>query len=332
MSNSIQPGDPLIPTKSKKLIEPKPVDKTTAAGLEQIQSISKRSNIAHATKQYDMYKLYDPSLKKHSKNFENLFKTLTDRTRNEILNQLKDEDFCEVSNRFGSKATGTRCIRSSHIGEASGIPNKVHANHVKLLDSSPSVICSQAPKHDMEEAFWTQVILHSSLIVDLTNDKDRDVHGVHEYFPEELIGLLLSSVRLEVESTDPRLGEVKYKAMLEGKEPKEIERLHFTKWPDSGVISIDQLERLLDRIEEKQAKSPHENLWIHCRAGVGRTGTVTVALAIRQLHREGAINSDNYLDAINELILKGRTQRDAFFVQSKEQYQLLLQFAEKLLG
>jgi protein tyrosine phosphatase len=332
MSNSIQPGDRFIPSQPKKMSENKPLDKTSSAGLEQIQSFAKRSKLTQTPKQYDNYKLYNPSSVKHSSNFDNLFKTLTDRTRNELLNQFKDEDFCEVSNRFPPKATGTRCIRNSHIGEASGRPNKVHANHVKLLDLSPSVICSQAPKPDMEEAFWTQVILHSSLIVDLTNDKDRDFHGVHDYFPEEPIGRLLGSVRLEVESTDLKLGEVKYKAMLEGNETKEVERLHFAKWPDAGVISVEALENLLNRIEEKQAKSPLESLWIHCRAGVGRTGTVTVALAIRQLHREGAITSDNYLDVINELILKGRAQRDVFFVQSKDQYQLLLKYAEKLLG
>lgn len=331
MATPIKPGDHSF-SSQPKIKAHEPLNKITGAAMGPIESSSKRSKLEQENKNYDMYNLYDPSLKKHSDNFESLFKSLTERTRNEILNQFSDEDFCEVGNRFPSKATGTRCIRKTHIGESSEVPNRVHANHVKLIDECQSIICSQAPTRDMEEAFWVQIIHHSSLVVDLTNDRDKNMHGVHEYFPDEQMGLLLGSVHVDVESTDPKLGEVKYRAGLRGKGTKEVERLHFSDWPDTGVINLEKLEKLLDRIEKKQAKSPKESLWIHCRAGVGRTGTVTVALALRHLHRAGSLKSENYLDVINDLILKGRAQRDVFFVQSKEQYQLLLQYAEKLLG
>lgn len=324
MASPIKPGDFSYSLKPKKEVN-RPLHKITGTGLGPIEAANQRARLLKGAINYAPYQ--NPS-----KNFADLFESLTYRTTTEILNKFKDGDFCEVSNRFSPNDIGTRCVRSTHIGESEEVPNRVHANYVKLIDECPSLICSQAPTHEMEESFWLQIVQHSSLVVDLTNENDKNINEVHEYFPDELMGLLLGSVSVDVVSTDPELGEAKYQVFLQGRPAKEVERLHFADWPEKGVITLDQLDKLLDRIEKKQAQSPKERLWIHCCAGVGRTGTIAVALALRYLHRQGDLNSENYQHQIDELVLKGRAQRDVFFVQSKEQYQLLIQYAEKLLG
>lgn len=334
MASPIKPGD-------RSILQPKhehadqSIEPPISAVMEAIDAVGKfsvRSNPVNEKmrEKYQGYNLFDPSATQHSKNFEELYNALRDKTKIDIVYHQKPEDFCEVSNRFGANSVGTRCIRSTHIGESSEVPNRVHANYVKLLDAFPPVICSQAPKPDMEEAFWSQVKIHSSLIVDLTNDQDS-FRGVQAYYPDPF-GQILNLIQLEIVSTNHELGEAKYKILKKGEEPKEVERLHFKQWEDAKGITTKQLDKLLNRIEEKRAQFPKELVWIHCRAGVGRSGTVTVALALKQLYRQGAINCENYVDVINDLILKGRTQRDVLFVQSKEQYQLLLQYAEKLIG
>ncbi len=71
---------------------------------------------------------------------------------------------------------------------------------------------------------------------------------------------------------------------------------------------------------------------LHCSAGVGRTGTVSTAVAVLKGIKEGEITKENYLKVIDNIILKGRSDRGPLFVQKVEQYKLIIELAEEELG
>lgn len=336
MANPIQTSDRLTSIKPKEETSSKP--QSSPSAVEAIQANGMYAqNVEEVRRKLQRMQMYDDK-KLPSEDFERLFAGLRAQTKSQISMHQKPDDFCKVSNRFGAENPGTRCVRATHVGKEPVLANRVHANYVKLLEDCPSVICSQAPERGTEEDFWTQVALHSSLIVDLTNAADsKKGSGLHAYYPEDFDDIH-GSLIIKVAKSNVAQGELKYSILKREnssiyKELKEVERLHFDQWEDATAISVAQLERLLDRIEEKQALfPPDQHLWVHCRAGVGRTGTITVALAIKHLHRKGVLDCDNYVAVIDDLILKGRAQRDVLFVQAKEQYRLLLQYAEKLIG
>jgi protein tyrosine phosphatase len=97
------------------------------------------------------------------------------------------------------------------------------------------------------------------------------------------------------------------------------------------VVELEQFKQLLESIRQVHRQN-EDSLWTHCRAGFGRTGAAVVGLAIQELHEKNKMTAENYRDVIDELIIQGRSQRDSMFVQTEEQYRLLLLYAENLLG
>lgn len=71
-----------------------------------------------------------------------------------------------------------------------------------------------------------------------------------------------------------------------------VTHLHFTGWPDWETPHDESLEVFKNLIntgadfvkaQNDRTQGPHEKLLLHCRAGIGRTGT-TVALINCMLH------------------------------------------------
>ena len=108
-----------------------------------------------------------------------------------------------------------------------------------------------------------------------------------------------------------------------------LERLHFAGWPDHGLISSHSLRALACQIETLHAKSATPIL-VHCLAGVGRTGTLVSYLAVRQrlgtqfLPQSRARQPSVVAALLIETILKGRADRGDSFVQTREQFGLVL--------
>ena len=112
---------------------------------------------------------------------------------------------------------------------------------------------------------------------------------------------------------------------------KKITALHLTNWPDKEVISIPQLSCLVTEIREAQAASKTGKLCMHCVAGVGRTGSVFAALALKQMHEDGNLTRENLDDAVIKVIAEGRASRGQSFVQTAEQLRLVRGYAESLV-
>jgi len=81
----------------------------------------------------------------------------------------------------------------------------------------------------------------------------------------------------------------------------------------------------------KKELHPNKIPFFHCRAGVGRTGTVISGLVINELSK-GKIDkhffeSEQYtLNKLKDIVLTGRKARGPLFVQNASQFQLLAEF------
>jgi protein tyrosine phosphatase len=112
---------------------------------------------------------------------------------------------------------------------------------------------------------------------------------------------------------------------------KEIVRYHFYGWPERGVITSDELDRLLNNMEPFYP-NPSDLIWVHCFAGVGRTGVVITAFTLKEKIKKGFVNRENLDTALEEMILEFRKQRGACFVQTREQLGLVRDYALLLLN
>jgi len=266
------------------------------------------------------------------------FRELARQSR-QIENQLSFTS--RVPNRFQETDRGTRCPDATQLIDPTTEESyQVHANRVEL--AGINMICSQAPIPDSEIEFWRAVFGNTYMILDLTNKSDRIDKQVARYFPHE-VGDQLHKGPISVLCVGEEksvAGEKKLKLhtyLVKEKQgttvqEKPITRLHYRGWPDSSSITTKDLITIVNQIRSQRQALGDTPLWIHCRAGVGRTGTVAVALALAQMKSEGRLTEKNYAQEIDNLILRGRSQRDILFVQSVNQYQLLHDFAQAILA
>ncbi|KAG5916186.1 hypothetical protein E4U42_007779 [Claviceps africana] len=118
-------------------------------------------------------------------------------------------------------------------------------------------------------------------------------------------------------------------------EPRVIWHLLYTRWPDFGVPTLDDMESFLQLM---QMSRDHNNASypriVHCSAGVGRTGTF---IGLEHLMRE--LNSGTFAhldgreqqqpDPIYDTVDQLRQQR-RLMVQSETQYRFLYDVLRKL--
>lgn len=213
----------------------------------------------------------------------------------------------------------------------------LHANHVILNDrqfiATQYPMIYEAMDFKLCESFW-KMSTTSCLIVDLTNSSDHN-KGLTKYAPEEEddeLGFGNTFVVCNKKESVSSLNSINYRYSIETGEDESfsIDRLHFKNWPDQNAIGVDELDRLVDFVNDKH-KNQNQSIIIHCRAGVGRTGTLMVACAMKPMILNGTITSENLKETMEKLILSGRSQRGPHFVQTISQLQLLCEWAESLL-
>lgn len=131
-----------------------------------------------------------------------------------------------------------------------------------------------------------------SLIVNLSPFIEHGRVKADEYWPlrkgqtwEKTPGFKITQQQ-DPHKIEERQWEAKqYKLRLSSDDIKgdyDFALLHVTSWPDFGAFSSKIFERLLAVIEETAAIGQGP-IWIHCSAGIGRSGTVIAALLARDL-------------------------------------------------
>lgn len=217
--------------------------------------------------------------------------------------------------------------------KAEGDTRFLHANRVDL-GCGRRFLAGQKPVCGEIPGFQRMLIEQDvGLIVDLT--RDREEQQIGDYVPEqkgssnhpESLQIVVScneskrlkDLTIHAQSFTIRCGDA----------IKQIRRLHFTQWPDHGVISPDALIALADRIDALSAER-NRAIFVHCMAGMGRTGTLMSFLAARSriahelIARKMPLNTETVLRITIEVVARGRIDRGPHFVQTEGQFGLLV--------
>ncbi len=196
---------------------------------------------------------------------------------------------------------------------------------------------------DTREQFWKGVLNNTNLIIDLTKPGDLasqycpdSVHKPWTDIGKQQFGKITVTVsEILVKKYGIQVFKLLVKEGAAGK-PKEVVRIHYPSWVDHAGIGKENLHKIayLRALEKEYFKSAPNSLapLVHCRAGVGRSGTYVTASAILDLNDEKLLTEENSIGIISKLILEGRRQRGPAFVQSQAQLKTLLDLTGMLLG
>lgn len=210
----------------------------------------------------------------------------------------------------------------------------VHANKVGEGVFENPMVASAYPYYP--EGFWKYVFQNPSTVFDLAFDRPKE-DWESPYLGLENIGNALEfSIGQEPISYKVSLIDFKdslYTYEIENKttgQKRQIKRYHFKDWPDRGVVLVERLEALVQTVREL-CKEGNTTPWVHCVGGIGRTGCLITALALKELAEAREITNENLDSMLVNLILTFRKQRATFFVQNEEQFELLRSYGAFLL-
>lgn len=243
-----------------------------------------------------------------------------------------------LTHRFGD----IDCIQSTAVT----INNTqfLHANHVAYPSSSDSkaplsCIASQYPHEHtlLRELFWRSALQYGS-IFDLTQKSELEANKLTCYYPnegEKFIPKIYGSLTITLKKAkllDENLQKCIYFVQDDSQSPpiiKEIRRIHDFGWQDhTALTSPERLSHLIFLLKQK----PEEEACIHCRGGIGRTGTLITAFYLDHMIAKGEVTSENLHQKLASLIFNLRKKRNAQFVKYFTQFQLLIEFGKLKLA
>lgn len=121
-----------------------------------------------------------------------------------------------------------------------------------------------------------------------------------------------------------------------GESLQDIKYLNFPIPDFKAPQSINDLHKIASKIckarDEVADQGSDKKLLVHCRAGVGRSGTLTGAADVLQLYKDRKLTADNWEDQVDNCILDLRRQRSNMMVQDFSQYVALRNYAERLVA
>lgn len=282
------------------------------------------------------------------------FETLTATT----LDKRAEADFDELGNlpdrteylsstSYTLRWTDIKCPANTHVqktkdGQLIQTTRRLflHANYVQM--EKDNYIALQAPGTDENEAF-VQLISDANiyLIVDLSNAidirKDKAysfIQNDYYYFPKEIgskvnIGKMDITCNKVTESDKVVIYTYEIRDS-QSKFSKTVKRVHFKNWPDHGTISSQDMIELVGVVDKLSQGKDDSAIVVHCRGGVGRTGTFITARTLLHLKESNKVSDSNYEQTVKKLVEVGRDQRGKSFVQTKEQFKSLYQLGQEI--
>jgi protein tyrosine phosphatase len=256
----------------------------------------------------------------------------------ELLDYSRMLDSSEVENAFDN----VKCLKMDAVKVGDGF---LHANRILGKDGYTH-IAAQAPQSaKSREKFWyTAFHTEGNLIIDLTNEGDlafppKGSPAIKLNYPkmgDEPVDFGSMNVRCISSTAEEKITISKYEVLNLGNASSTIvTRINYQGWEDHSGTSAEKLKDLLSLVD-KHAKKETIPI-VHCRAGVGRTGTFITARTLKHLaetsNEDGSpqVTRDNVEEQMREIILNGRKRRGPMFVQREEQMWTLVEFAENLI-
>eukprot|EP00050_Salpingoeca_kvevrii_P006245 m.288241 g.288241 ORF g.288241 m.288241 type:complete len:705 (+) comp11933_c0_seq1:3-2117(+) len=215
-----------------------------------------------------------------------------------------------------------------------GNSDYLNANYIAGAASQKQYIAAQGPVPDSFAAHWQSIWENKvDVIAMVTNELENGKLKCHRYWPNaKEKSVTHGDIKITLLSEEPGTVYVLRKfTVTRSGETRSLVQLAFTSWPDHGVPSTTkELLQFRKAVRDAQAVGTGKGpLFIHCSAGVGRTGTY-IGLDI---FLERCLKLDGNLD-IADMVIEMRNSRN-FMVQSLLQfgflYNVCLDGAERLL-
>jgi hypothetical protein len=211
---------------------------------------------------------------------------------------------------------------------ATSVDSRLHANSVSLSGIDQGFILTQAPLAETVEDFGRVAVGKGVKgIVDLTTPADVERKTIPQYVPGA-VGETLSAggMTLKCTAKDPLFTSLKCQY---GGLERDMKHIRFG-WRDMAGADASQIIGLMGRVQSIPGEGP---VMIHCTAGVGRSGTLAVCLAVEECIQKGLITDDKTLrEHVMKWVIEGRIQRGPGFVQRPEQLETILAVGEALLN
>jgi protein tyrosine phosphatase len=248
-------------------------------------------------------------------------------------NYYFDPKISRVNHRFSN----IHCPRDTSI-RLDGMHEDffIHANQISI--DNFYAIATQYPlvQNDNWYWFWMMASRKGSVIIDLTNESDLKQENMPRYYPSNKDqNLEIDDLMIEFDQNQDIEGMnnarlCRYKITDKG-QTTFIDQIQMKCWPDGKAINVDSIIQLVKLIRQYPADKQKCPI-VHCRAGMGRTGTLVVLLIALKLIQEGHITKDNLLQELTRIILAGRYQRGFVFVQSYEQFCIIVRACEYIFN
>ncbi|GAA4027492.1 hypothetical protein GCM10022212_27000 [Actimicrobium antarcticum] len=241
-----------------------------------------------------------------------------------------------IDSRQPQKSTALRIP-----GATGSAPRYLHANRIEL-GVSRNYIAAQyplgnsMPGRENRDDFWRATtdskllipdvpIKEVSLIVDLTEPGEKKYDDSYAPVGEKPLELPTYELRsIPLQGANPHINE----SMIQikphkGGGTKEVQRMHFTAWPDKKAIEVDALIDLANQIVLNSKDK--DTVLIHCSHGVGRTGTLitflaasekieTAIAAATRSNPDTKLSVSDFLAIVRDVLIKGRQARGEQFV------------------
>lgn len=228
--------------------------------------------------------------------FEQRFYELEQQDR-ERVNDTSKGDFSTRAARRGSQEGLNRYVDAIPYDHTLVVPPGGEYLNASRIGPGPwgqggkqSFVATQAPLPWTFADFFNAIVADQTrLLVNLTNLQENGMVKANQYWPAHVGNKLRAGpweVTLQgVRRPDCAGWEVTQRELklspVSGNQPAHhITQLHITSWPDFGAQGGEAYERLLHCIQELQTSLLGERggepppIWMHCSAGLGRTGVV----------------------------------------------------------
>lgn len=213
----------------------------------------------------------------------------------------------------------------------------LHANILSLKEldcfvllPSPLFVAGQCPSRGTVETFWRFIHTHSFSILDLRQDP-KDVELTETYYPKEGQRIMCGSTTIShLFNAQHEIPYHVYEVCTSSLK-RNIIRAHFKEWPDANAVDIFLLDGIVETINKLGSY-----IFVHCLAGIGRTGTVITAyllkkLLIKEIEARGSCEPSKIDQFLIQLITYLRRQRGPYFVMKECQFDLLRKYGYYVL-